>query len=190
MRYDRSMMIRLACFALLFGVLAACATVPPTRHNDPAGLATAIAALGPGVDPAEARRAAQIAQSYALQLASEYQITDPPLIHNYKVHRGEKPRGICNHFTEDILARLRQEQFQTLTLHWATSPTTLMNPVHHAPAISAKGAPVEDGIILDAWRDGGRLYWSPVTEDPTYAWQDLNDVQELLQARRARTVSN
>ncbi|MEL7211548.1 MAG: hypothetical protein AAGK92_02730 [Pseudomonadota bacterium] len=181
------MMTRRLCLTLLASLVAGCGAVPPTQHNDPKGLAPAIAALGPGVDPDEARRAAQIAQSYALQLAAEYQITDPPLIHNYKVHRGEKARGICNHFTEDILARLRQERFQTLSLHWATSPTTLMNPVHHAPAISAKGAPVEDGIILDGWRDGGRLYWSPVAEDPTYDWQDLNDVQELLQARRART---
>lgn len=178
---------RLILMAVALGLLAGCAGGPSVQHNDPAGLAPAIAALGPDVDPDEATRAAAIAQSHALQLASEYQITDPPLVHNYKVHRGEKPRGICNHFTEDIIARLRQEQFKTLTLHWATSPTTLLQSVHHAPAITAKGDPVSAGIILDAWRDGGRLYWSAVARDPTYDWYDLNDVQELLRARRART---
>ena len=88
----------------------------------------------------------------------------------------------------DILARLKQEQFKTLTLHWATSPTSLLQGVHHAPAISAKGDRVEDGIILDGWRDGGRLFWAPVQADPSYNWQDLNDVQGLLQARRDRML--
>lgn len=179
---------RILLALLMLSLFAGCTTGPHVQHNDPAGLAPAIAGLGPNVDPDEARRAAQITQSYALQLAQEYQITDPPWTHNYKVHRGERPRGICNHFTEDILARLQQEQFKTLTLHWATSPTSLLQGVHHAPAISAKGDRVEDGIILDAWRDGGRLFWAPVQADPSYNWQDLNDVQDLLQARRDRML--
>ena len=79
---------RLAIAVLLLGLIAGCSAVPETPHNDAAGLAPAIASLGPGVDPEEARRAAAIAQGYSLQLAQEYQITDPPYVHNYKVQIG------------------------------------------------------------------------------------------------------
>ena len=64
-------------------VVAGCgAPPPPPEAGDVARLAIEIGALGPGVDPAEARRAAKVAYEYSHQLALEYQITDPPIIHN------------------------------------------------------------------------------------------------------------
>ena len=71
-------------------------------------------ALGPEVDPDEAARAAEIAFSYTRELAIQYQITDPPLIHNTKVNMGLKPRGLCWHWAEDMERRLKAEGFQTL----------------------------------------------------------------------------
>nr|WP_255596717.1 hypothetical protein [Cognatishimia sp. MH4019] len=182
--------MRSAAALALTAPLAACATTGASTVQDPAPLADALAALDPTVSRAEANRAAALAFRLAAQLARDYQVTDPPLIHNSKVHAGLRDRGLCNHFAEDMLARLRQESFQTLKLHWATSPSTPLRIVHHAPAISSANGTFRDSIILDAWRNSGRLFWAPVSEDTRYNWMSLQEAQPVLRARRDRTAAS
>ena len=69
----------LTMLALL--ALTACSTPRPANEGDVQKLAIEIQALGPEIDPQEAQRAARVAYAYTAQLAQEYQITDPPLIH-------------------------------------------------------------------------------------------------------------
>jgi len=39
--------------------------------------------------------------------------------------------------------------------------------------VTAKGQPFEQGIVLDAWRYQGRLFWSPLRKDPEhYEWKE------------------
>ena len=66
------------------------------------------------MDPAEARRAAEIAYSHSARLAEQYDVTTSPIIHNTLVNSGVKERGICVHYAEDMQARLNQENFRTL----------------------------------------------------------------------------
>ncbi|HOC52079.1 MAG TPA: hypothetical protein PKI07_13410, partial [Verrucomicrobiota bacterium] len=40
---------------------------------------------------------------------------------------------------------------------------------HSSVVLTAPGQPFEQGIVLDAWRRSGRLYWSGVKEDK-YPW--------------------
>lgn len=167
---------------LAFAVLAACSGPtgpngpPPGTPQDVAQLAQEIRMLGPDVDPEEARRAAQVTYAYTHQLAQEYQITDPPLIHNTKVNMGVKPRGLCWHWARDVELRLRKENFQTLNLHRAVANHNNMRLEHSTAIISAKGDTLHDGIILDPWRKGGVLFWSPVREDSRYEWYSRDQV--------------
>ena len=110
---------------LLACLLQACASSPPVTELPPvveqqriADLRLAILSLDDSVDPGEAHQAATIAIEYPLQLAREYEITDPPLVHNMKVNLGVKPRGLCVDWTHDLLTRLQQERFHSLDLHW------------------------------------------------------------------------
>lgn len=161
--------------------LSACAVEYPTAsQNDVDELATAIQALGPEVDPVEAQRAASIAYSYSQQLAREWNVTDAAIIHNAKVINGFREFGLCNDWAQAMTARLRQERFQTLDLHWATSPPTAFRIIHHSALISAKGDSMYDGLILDPWRDSGDLYWGPVREDTRYNWKPRLEVREAL----------
>jgi hypothetical protein len=34
--------------------------------------------------------------------------------------------------------------------------------------VTARNQPFVDGILLDAWRRGGRLFWCPVNKDDEY----------------------
>ncbi len=145
---------------------------PPVASKlEIAELAQGIRALGDDVDPEEAERAARITYAYTRQLALEYQITDPPLIHNMKVNSGRRPRGLCWHWAEDIEARLRQENFRTLDLHRAIANADNPFLIDHSTAIvSRRGDTMFQGVVLDPWRKAGILHWSPVLKDPKYTW--------------------
>jgi len=167
--------------------LGACTSAPPARSDDVARLAAQIQALGPEVDPEEARRAARIAYAYTAQLAQEYQITDPPLIHNAKVNKGLRPRGLCWHWAEDVERRLNQEKFRTLTLHRAIANADNPFRIDHSTAIiSRRGDSMYDGVVLDPWRYGGVLFWAPVREDSRYDWVPRDVV---LENRRQEQVA-
>lgn len=142
-----------------------------------ARLETGILALGPDIDPEEARRAAEIAYAHTHRLAQEYEITDPPLVHNTKVNIGLKPRGLCWHWAEDMERRLRAENFTTLEMHRAIANADNPFRIDHSTAIiSARGDAYDEGVVLDPWREGGVLFWSPVATDDDYEWVERSVV--------------
>ena len=184
---------KVACLLSLLAILIASGCAAPAPEGPPpadkaqiAALERGILALGDDVDPEEARRAARIAYSYTHKLAQEYQITDPPLIHNMKVNSGLRPRGLCYQWADDIEARLQQEDFRTLDLHRAIANAD--NPFlidHSTTIISRRGETMFQGIVLDPWRRGGVLFWSPTLADTRYNWHPRAEVFERKR-RRAR----
>lgn len=152
--------------------LAACGgPVPEQAPNEVSLLANGIMALNPTIDPQEARRAAQIGIEYPKVLRARYQVEDPPLAHNVKVNRGTKPRGLCWHWADDMQARLEQENFQTLVTHRAIANAYTRLLIDHSTVIvSAVGDTYDEGMVMDPWRYGGVLYWSPTLEDERYTW--------------------
>jgi hypothetical protein len=162
----------IVCLVAAIFVLGACATPTPTvTQNDIDGLALQIKALGEGIDSAEAERAAYLAFTYSLQLREEYNVTDSPIIHNTKVNNGWRERGLCVHWAEDLEARLDAEGFQTLEVHRAIAEGNEFRIDHSTAVISRRGDSMQEGVVLDPWRHGGRLYWAPTLEDSKYFWE-------------------
>lgn len=177
------------CAVLTLGACATRPAGPPPAGTqaEVAALAEGIRAMSPAVDPQEADRAARIAFSYTHALAIAYQITDSPLVHNAKVNNGSRARGLCWHWAEDIERRLKEENFQTLDLHRAIANSDSRILIDHSTAvISAKGAPQSEGIVLDPWRKGGVLFWSPMQSDTRYTWKPREQV--LREQGRIRFV--
>ena len=125
-------------------VLSACGNIPPESRPMPteleiAKLAEGIAALGPNVDPDEALRAARISFEHTRELAIQYELVDPPLVHNTKVNMGLKPRGLCWHWAEDMEKRLKAEGFETLAIHRGIANATNWRIEHSTAIISQLG---------------------------------------------------
>ena len=163
---------------LLAGLaLAACTpapvAAPPVDQREVMALTQTLIALGPEVDPDEAARAARISFEYASQLAQDWRVTDPPLIHNSKVNLGLRPRGLCYQWADDIKARLAEENFQTLDLHYAAAHAGDIWREHNSVIVSQRGDTLFQGVVLDGWRYGGKLFWSRTGEDPRYEWFPL-----------------
>ena len=170
----------LLVFLLAGGCAAGSPGAPPADGREIAKLADEILALGPGVDPGEARRAARVAFAETRQLALQYEITDPPLVHNTKVNMGLKPRGLCWHWADDLEARLAEENFRTLALHRAIANADNPFRIDHSTVIvSRRGDTMFDGVVLDPWRKGGVLHWTRTRADRDYDWRPQAEVHEM-----------
>jgi len=174
---------------LLYGcsTITAPIDLPPDAEKQRiADLGDAIIALGDDIDADEARRAARIAIEYSQQLAIEYDITGSPIYHNFLVNIGARSRGLCIDWTSDLKARLQQERFRTLDLHWAIANyRTTFSLEHSTVVVSSPGASLQQGLVLDAWRNSGDLYWSPTLEDRGYVWEPQAEIHALKLSREA-----
>ncbi|MEM0946322.1 MAG: hypothetical protein AAGK37_02880 [Pseudomonadota bacterium] len=141
----------------------------PGTESDIFDLASALMALGTDVRPEEALRAARIAYVHTFELAQLYEITDPALIHNYKVNQGIKPRGLCNDWAEDMERRLNYEEFETLEIQRAIGAVIGID--HSTAVITRPGDSIYDGIVIDPWRRGGRLTWVETKNDMVWGWE-------------------
>lgn len=152
-----------------------------------AALEREIRALGPAVSAAEAASVARIAVEEPLAWARLWGAVDPPLIHNIKVNTGRKPRGLCKDWADDLEARLRQEGLATLDLHRAIANADNLRIEHSTVIVSALGAPMEAGLVLDPWRLGqGRLWYGRVSTDPKYRWVERSEVFALKRQQKRR----
>lgn len=162
--------------SLLLTLLAGCTT--PPRPVDPAGLTRSLIGLASTVDPEEADRLAGIACEYSGQLAGNYRVARPAWFHNCLVNCGLRERGLCYHWANDLEARLQLLPLRSLELHLVVARPGRWRE-HNAVVVTAVGQSFEQGILLDAWRYAGRLYWIPVKADK-YPWQKLT--RELVEA--------
>ena len=154
--------------ALIFALTVCSSPVWAQDEKSINELRDALVALAPGnVDPHEAELLSATAHTMSRQLAREYGVHGDPAIHNFLINIGARKRGICADYTRDIGSRLKEFHFKTLVLHWG-SAYAKESDENNALVVTARNQPFQDGIVLDGWRRGGRLFWCPVKNDPEY----------------------
>ncbi|MBW2486080.1 MAG: hypothetical protein JRE88_13425 [Deltaproteobacteria bacterium] len=133
-------------------------------------------ALGPAVDPIEARQVAETAIRESAILAEEYQLIRPAVAHNLLIAIGIKERGLCYQWAEDLMERLEALALKSFQLHWAVAYRGSNLREHNCVVVTAAGQPFSKGILFDPWRHSGNLYWTPVVKD-SYPWEILPPTQ-------------
>jgi hypothetical protein len=160
-------------------LLSACATA----RLSPVGEGPAVAAkidalqaslegLGRNADPLEAHRVAETAVTLSLALAAEYRVVPPALWHNLLIQTGIRERGLCYHWTEDLLKELQALSLASFDLHWGVAHRGSDFREHNSVVITAMGQPFDQGLVLDPWRNSGDLFWTRVDRD-RYPWEPL-----------------
>ena len=129
-------------------------------------------ALSATVDKTEAMLVAETAVRESAVLAEEYQLVRPAVAHNLLVALGIKDRGLCYHWTEDLMKRLQALDLKSLQLYWGVAHRGSELREHNCVVVSAKGKGFFKGIVLDPWRNSGNLFWARVTKDD-YPWKVL-----------------
>lgn len=137
-------------------------------------LAMDLTAMTGAAGSAEASRVAETAVICSLRLAAEYRMVRPALFHNILVRTGIKDRGLCYHWTEDLITELNQLELTRFRLHRAVAypGSTLFE--HNSIVITGTDQDFDQGLVLDPWRRSGILFWSPVTAD-RYPWRERTD---------------
>jgi hypothetical protein len=154
--------------SLIFAFVICSSAVWAQDEKSISGLRDALVALAPrNVDPHEAELLSVTAHTMSRRLAREYGVTGDPAIHNFLINVGAKKRGICADYTRDIGSRLKEFHFKTLVLHWGAAYAKESDE-NNALVVTARNQPFQDGIVLDGWRRGGRLFWCPVKNDYEY----------------------
>ena len=130
-------------------------------------LRDALVALAPDVDPGEAELLSVTVHTMSRSLAREYRVVLNPPFQNLLINIGMRQRGYCAHYARDIGSRLKELKFKTLVLHWGAAYAKGPDE-SNCLVVTARNQPFQDGIVLDAWRRAGRLFWSAVTKDREY----------------------
>ena len=129
-----------------------------------------------GIDAAEARHLSKEAILYSRELATQYKVSTPPLVHNFLVNVGMKERGLCYQWSDDLYAHLQSFHFRSIQLkpvganikkYWSEHNALVVLPKHDDT--------MRYGVLLDPWRGSGRLYFVPILKDPEYKWRIRTD---------------
>jgi len=163
------MYFRLIIFTFFF---LGCSIKQPTlkeQNRQIQNLAFILVQLSPKIDQREAYHLAISSIRYSQELARKYEVVASPWINNTLVNMGIKKRGLCHEWTEDLLYFLNQQEYKTFELHPVSANVGYLNE-HNALVVSAKGDVYCKGILLDAWRASGDLYFIEVEKDPKYKW--------------------
>lgn len=119
-------------------------------------------------DP-ESQQLALTVLNRTAELARIYEVQTPPLWHNILVNMGLRERGLCCHWTEDLIESIRTLPLQKYSVHWGVSRRGTWRE-HNSVVVTALGKSFQTGLVLDPWREAGDLFWIPVAED-SYPWQ-------------------
>ncbi len=131
-----------------------------------------LVALSVTVDKTEALLVAETAVRESAVLAEAYQLVRPAVAHNLLVVLGLKERGLCYHWTEDLMKRLQKLDLKSFQLHWGVAYRGSELREHNCVVITARRQRFLKGIVLDPWRNSGNLFWARVAKD-NYPWKVL-----------------
>jgi len=171
---------------MLFSFASACSHVPasidtPSNIED---LTQAINALSTEVSLADASETSHVLINTAEHLAIEYDMARPALYHNILVNTGFRKRGLCCHWAEDLHAKLRELDTNSLKFDWLVSRLGSEMREHNTVVIYPADATWSEGLVFDPWRKSGIPYWTKVTNDK-YPWgpHPLSGKWEILRCR-------
>ncbi len=149
------------------------------------GLTEHLQKLSGRVLSTEAALASQVAHSYSLQLAEDYKVVGPAHFHNMLVNLGLRQKGLCFHWADDLFIKLNSLNLSSLQLHRGIARADTRRE-HNCVVVTAFDQAFEQGIVLDAWRHSGRLYWGEVQKDK-YPWRELQESLPQLGAHPPAT---
>ena len=119
----------------------------------------------------EAEKLSNILINHSIFLAKEYDIFLPAFFHNILVNQNIKKRGLCYHFVKDLLKELKKNKFENIDIYWVSHKKNTYFE-HNALVVTGKNMDFKDGLIIDAWRNSGKLYWSKIKHDNDYTWSE------------------
>jgi len=152
--------------------LGGCAVTPVSPgQSDIDTLSRSLSLLDDSVPDKERVKLARDIFAKTAQLTKEFELTSPPLWHNTLVNIGIRKKGLCYHWSDALYNHLSPQGYEHYDFHLVGAHIGEYWFEHNALVIVKKGEKdIQKGIIIDAWRNSGKLYFSKVEDDEDYTW--------------------
>jgi hypothetical protein len=148
-----------------------------------AKLADELVSLSPRVNRDEARLLADCAFVTVAKRRREYRMFGTPIFNNFLIYHGLRKRGYCYQWSEDLLLALDKLNLKSLEVRWGEhDPNTWRE--NNCIVVTGKGQPFNRGIMLEAWRHLGHLYFGPIVSD----WEKYTENQSYAQLVRNKAA--
>ena len=157
-------------FILSFFLVGCVVTAPSVSKTKIAELSHLFQSLESSIPQSEAMQLAKDIFHKTQKLTEEFELTSPPVFHNFLVNVGVREKGLCYHWSDALYDYLSRKQYAFFEFHLVGANIGEYFYEHNALVVVAKGGTVEEGIIIDPWRDSGELYFSKVKDDSGYQW--------------------
>ena len=144
--------------------------LPSTPSSDTTKLTKLLLSIDRDIPQNEAQRLARDIYFKTQKLTQEFELVSPPLWHNFLVNSGIRKKGLCYHWSDALFIYLKNRDYPSFEFHLVGANIGKYWSEHNAIVVVAKGAKIEDGIIIDPWRNSGRLYYSHIQKDSEYQW--------------------
>ena len=113
-------------------------------------------------------------------LTEEFELVSPPQFHNFLVNVGARKKGLCYHFSDALYLHLKSQGYESFDFHLVGANIGEYWSEHNALVVVAKNCKSEtcilnSGILIDAWRDSGEVYYSKLDQDERYHWKHRSE---------------
>lgn len=102
------------------------------------------------------------------RVSEQFDMVGSPLFNNFLVHIGAKQAGFCYQWTATIVKALNTLPWRHFSRQWGVANLQKATE-NNALVITARDAPLHDGLVYDPWRGAGTPYWRSVAGDH-YRW--------------------
>ncbi len=157
---------------LLSFLLVGCVVTPPLpSETRKAQLSKLLQSLDKSIPQDEVLYLSQDIFHETQKLTKEFELTSPPLFHNSLVNIGIREKGLCYHWSDALYTHFLQKKHPSFEFHLVGANIGEYFSEHNALVIVAKGGLIQNGILIDPWRNSGRLYFIKIDEDTKYQWK-------------------
>jgi len=148
-----------------------CAVTPtPAPQSEIDRLTVLLSSLDSNIPKEESKQLSKDIFKKTRQLTEDFELTSPPLWHNTLVNIGLRKKGLCFHWSDALYEYLQQKEYVHFSFHLVGANIGEYFFEHNALVIVPQDGDIEEGVIIDPWRNSGKLYFSKVKDDRGYKW--------------------
>ena len=157
---------------LISFLLVGCVATPPLPSETRiAQLSKLLQSLDKSIPQDEVIHLSQDIFHETQKLTKEFKLTSPPLFHNSLVNIGIREKGLCYHWSDALYVYLSEKKYSHFEFHLVGANIGEYFLEHNALVVVVKNGSIRNGILVDPWRNSGKLYFSRVVEDKKYQWK-------------------
>jgi len=133
-----------------------------------------LTSMDPSISYKESNDLAKFSIRYTKELANSYGLVLSPNFQNFLVNIGLKQKGYCYNYADDLGYALVKRGYKSFNIYRIIHKKGTIFE-HNAIMISPHGT-TKKGVVLDGWRDAGKLYFCRVKDDK-YDWKLFKKLQ-------------